>query len=488
MKFKFGRRMLMMGTVTTLVVAGIALAVVGAVGIVAWEYTNSNAFCTNSCHQVHPEEPRAHAVSAHARVNCVECHMGRLPTLQLMVAKVGHWREPWAMLTGYERPRMAHTMRPARDSCENCHWPTNVHDDKVRTKVHYDTDAKNTESRTRLIVHTGGGEAREGVTRGIHWHVDQNVEFVTDDVQKRTIPWVRITDKDGKTTTYVDASSKLSRAEMEKLPKRRMDCADCHNASGHPFRNPADRVDHAMQEGRISRDLPSIKARALAIIDKASALHGPLEQQVPQFEKIIAEARPQGELKPAAKKVEDQFSATMLEILKLSEFEEEGFTWKSFPNHAGHKDSAGCFRCHSGKHFNDKGEAIRLQCTLCHDIPQVTIDGTLKTVASTVMPGLTPPESHAAPNWMREHRLSMDDSCKMCHGPIKFGNDGGSFCSNPACHGRSWPEINLNVEPAKAAAPAAAPAAAAAAPKAAEPAKTAAAAKPAAAPKQDVKK
>ena len=121
----------------------------------------------------------------------------------------------------------------------------------------------------------------------------------------------------------------------------------------------------------------------------------------------------------------------MLEILKLSEFEEKDFTWKSFPNHAGHKDSAGCFRCHDGKHFNEKGEAIRLQCTLCHDIPQVTVDGTLKTVASTTMPGLTPPESHGAPNWMREHRLSLDDSCKMCHGPVKFGNDGGSFCSNP---------------------------------------------------------
>jgi len=64
------------------------------------------------------------------------------------------------------------------------------HDDKVRTKVHFDSDAKNTETRTRLIVHTGGGEAREKATRGIHWHIEQNLEYVTNDVQKRTIPWV----------------------------------------------------------------------------------------------------------------------------------------------------------------------------------------------------------------------------------------------------------------------------------------------------------
>jgi len=121
----------------------------------------------------------------------------------------------------------------------------------------------------------------------------------------------------------------------------------------------------------------------------------------------------------------------MLQILELSEFEAKDLTWKSFPNHVGHKDFAGCFRCHDGKHFNEKGEAIRLQCTLCHDIPQVSIDGTVKTVASTVMPGMTPPDSHNEPNWMRDHRAKIDDSCTMCHGPIKWGKDGGASAPTP---------------------------------------------------------
>ena len=34
----------------------------------------------------------------------------------------------------------------------------------------------------------------------------------------------------------------------------------------------------------------------------------------------------------------------------------------------------------------------------------------------------------------------------MCHGKIEFGREGGNFCSNPACHGRSWPAVNLNAE------------------------------------------
>src|SRR5664279_1965102 len=200
MKIKLGPRTLMVGTVTTVVVGVIALAVLGAGGIVAWEYSNSNAFCTNMCHAVHPEEPRAYAVYSHARVQCVECHMGRLPTLQLMTLKAAHYHELLGMVTGYKRPLTATTLRPARDSCESCHWPSANHDDKVRTKVHF---------------HTGAGEAREKATKGIHWHIDQNVEYISDDPQKRTIPWVRITGKDGKSVTYFDAASKVSRAEMD---------------------------------------------------------------------------------------------------------------------------------------------------------------------------------------------------------------------------------------------------------------------------------
>ena len=436
----------MLGTVTTIVGGAIALALLGAGGIVAWEYSNSNAFCTNNCHAVHPEEPRAYAAYSHARVQCVECHMGRLPTLQLMTLKAAHYHELLGMITGYQRPLTATTLRPARDSCESCHWPAVNHDDKVRTKVHYEPDTKNTEVRTKLIMHTGSGVAREKATQGIHWHVEQNVEYVTDDAQKRTIPWVRITGKDGKSTVYFDASSKVARAEMDQKVKRKMECADCHNAAGHPFKNPADRVDQAMSEGLIDTGIPSIKARALSIIEKASPLHGPMEEQIPTFKKIIADAAPKGGQKPEQTAAEAQFAKSMQAILELSEFEAKDLTWKSFPDHVGHKDSPGCFRCHDGKHFNDKGEAIRLQCTLCHDIPQVTVDGTKKTVASTVNPSLTPPDSHAAPNWMHDHRTKVDTSCAMCHGPLKWGTDGGNFCSNPACHGRKWPEMSLDAK------------------------------------------
>jgi hypothetical protein len=136
----------------------------------------------------------------------------------------------------------------------------------------------------------------------------------------------------------------------------------------------------------------------------------------------------------------------MLDILKLSEFEAKDLTWKSFPNHVGHKDFPGCFRCHDGKHVNEKGEAIRLQCTLCHNLPQVEREGGKGTVPSTVSAGLTPPPTHEEPNFMHEHRTKLDDTCTMCHGKIEWGAEGGSFCSNPACHGRKWPGMTLDPE------------------------------------------
>ena len=228
MNIRLGRRTLMLGTVTTLVVGAIALAVLGAGGIVAWEYSNSNAFCTNMCHAVHPEEPVAHAASFHARVNCVECHMGRLSTLQLMAIKPTHINELWGMIVGYERPVITHSLRPARESCEACHWPEARHDDTIRVKYRYGSDPKSTEGRTTLQMHTGAGPAlasgdkditpqlRPGgaVAKGIHWHIAQDVEYVALDPQKQKIALVEVRGR------RRQGEGDLLRRHGRKIPRR----------------------------------------------------------------------------------------------------------------------------------------------------------------------------------------------------------------------------------------------------------------------------
>jgi nitrate/TMAO reductase-like tetraheme cytochrome c subunit len=447
MKRFLGQRVLVMGAATTIVVGVVALALLGAGGIVAWEYSNSDAFCANACHSVHPEETRAHNASLHAEVHCVECHIGRLSTLRMMALKPEHAKELWGIIVGYERPLVSTTLRPARQNCEGCHNPSAVHHDSIVVRKHYDTDAATSETSTRLTLHTGSGTIRDKVAKGIHWHVANDVSFIASDPQRRVIPWVQVKAADGKTTTYIDATSKAAAADFKAENARRIECFDCHNTVGHPFPNPADAIDEAIATGRIDRSLPSTKKRGVDLAAAVEKLTGPQEEQTKTIDKLIADSAAKAAPKPEQKDAEAKFDKAMKDILLASSFEAPGLTWKSFPNHTGHKDFAGCFRCHDGKHFDDKGNAIRLQCTLCHDLPQVTREKGKGSVVSTVVAGVSPPDSHEAPNWMRDHRLSVDQSCTACHGKVEYGREGGGFCSNPACHGRTWPELDLNAEP-----------------------------------------
>lgn len=449
MNIRIGNRTLVAGTVMTLVAGLVAVAAVTAGGIVAWEYSNSDAFCANVCHSVHPEETVSHMASAHARVQCVECHMGRLSTLHLMALKPTHAKELWGMIAGYERPLHSSTLRPARENCEGCHWPQVEHHDSVGVNKRYATDPKSSQSDIRLILHTTANVERETPWKvtGIHWHIANDVEFVTEDPQARTIPWVQIRRPDGTKTTYFDREAKQSAAELAKLTPRRMECYDCHNAVGHPFPNPTELVDDAMASGRIDRSLPNAKARAVALINAAADLSGPLEERAATIDKLVADNRAAAAVPADKAEASAKFDKAMAAILLRSTFSAKGVTWKSFPNHVGHRDTPGCFRCHDGKHFNAKGEAIRLQCTLCHALPQVRLENGGGSVVSTIVQGVSPPDSHNEANFMREHRLKADKSCAMCHGEIKFGREGGNFCANPACHGRTWPGVNLNVGP-----------------------------------------
>ena len=52
------------------------LAVAFAIGGAGWEITNSNEFCGLVCHTM-PPQYESFQTSPHARVKCVECHIGR---------------------------------------------------------------------------------------------------------------------------------------------------------------------------------------------------------------------------------------------------------------------------------------------------------------------------------------------------------------------------------------------------------------------------
>ncbi len=128
---------------------------------------------------------------------------------------------------------------------------------------------------------------------------------------------------------------------------------------------------------------------------------------------------------------------------KQSHFPEQGLAWDTHPNKTGHSESPGCFRCHDGKHIATSGESIRLECNLCHSIPQNADPSRFVTTVS-ILRGAEP-ASHRLSLWIALHGKAIDATCARCHP----GNDpqvdwtqlsgqvpapDGSFCGNSACH------------------------------------------------------
>ena len=72
------------GTIIVIaIIAVIVIVLLIGAGIKGWEYSNSNAFCANVCHKVHPEESVAIQGSKHSNVSCVECH-GRVDQMEVV--------------------------------------------------------------------------------------------------------------------------------------------------------------------------------------------------------------------------------------------------------------------------------------------------------------------------------------------------------------------------------------------------------------------
>jgi len=420
-------------------VAGFILFVVAATQV--WEYSNSTAFCAGLCHFVHHEEPAAYQDSYHASVKCTECHMGRVSTLRAITLKVGHFRDLAGVVTGnYTRPTESTTLRPPAESCERCHWPPAFHGDRVTEIKEFLPDKDNTLQRIYLILKTGGGERAKAQGFGIHWHIANGVEYVATGEQRQDIRWVRTTLPDGRTVEYNDVTNPLSADEIARLPKRSMDCVDCHNRAGHPFPDPDRAVDAALADGRLNPKVPYLKGELRAIMSAGYTT----QQAGLQAVKSLSDKYKADYPEAAAQYGPDIDKAEKVaeELLPAFVFRVPGVTWESFPDNGGHRIFPGCFRCHDGKHLTAGGESIRLHCNICHAIP-VTVGATGK-VPEMPMGSVQEPASHLETNFIANHRTRVDDSCAACHGKIAFGSDNSNFCANPQCHGRPWPAVNLD--------------------------------------------
>ncbi len=194
------------------------------------EYMDSVQFCGQVCHTVMKPEFTAYQEGAHSRVTCVQCHIGAGASW-FARSKISGMRQLVAVtLKTYSRPipSPVENLRPARETCEQCHWPEKFHGDVVRRFVEYGDDEKNTETVTTLQVHVGGARGRPGSPNGIHWHVDaaNEIEYIATDPQRQVIPYVRFKDRSGNVREYF--AEGVTPGQVPQGERRRMDCLDCH--------------------------------------------------------------------------------------------------------------------------------------------------------------------------------------------------------------------------------------------------------------------
>ena len=358
---------------TVLGVMALTLVNVLIVSLAAYrgiEFMDSPQFCGQVCHTVMEPEFVANQDGPHSRVRCVDCHIG--PGAAWMVkAKLDGTRQVIAVLrNSYSKPiaTPVHDLRPARDTCEGCHWPEKFHGDKVRVIREYANDEKNTESVTRLIVHVGGGSERVGVASGIHWHVSgaNQVEYVATDSKRQQIPYVRLTDPQGNVREY--RAPDATDDQIAKGERRLMDCVDCHNRPSHPFSaSPERAVDGAIARAEIPVSLPFARQQAVETLKAAYPDRATADQQIGQRLREYY-GKNHASLVPAHGSEIDQLVKATQRLYSRNVFPAMNVSWGTHINNLGHTDFPGCFRCHDDTKKTADGRVIRQDCDLCHEM------------------------------------------------------------------------------------------------------------------------
>jgi nitrate/TMAO reductase-like tetraheme cytochrome c subunit len=330
-----------------------------------YQFTESVTFCGRLCHGVMKPEYTAYLNSPHARVTCTECHIGPGATWFVRSKLSGVYQVYATIMNKYPRPipTPIKDLRPAQETCEQCHWPQKFFGAVERVRTHFLSDEKNSPWTIQMLLKVGGGDPAHGPVGGIHWHmsVANKVEYIAADEARQVIPWVRITSPAGGVTVYESTDNRLTAEQIAKRPIRRLDCIDCHNRPTHIFRSPNESLDTALLLGRIDPAIPFIKKNA------AAALTGDYASEAEALTKIAEKLKADC----AGYKDQAKVEAAIAQVQKICQqnfFPSMKTTWRSHPDNIGHLNWPGCARCHDGKHTNAAGKTITDDCHTCHDI------------------------------------------------------------------------------------------------------------------------
>lgn len=414
--------------IVLVLVAGFGSALTVA-GVAAVSWTETADFC-GRCHTMDPEL-KAYAMSPHRELACAECHV-EPGAAGWIKAKINGTRQLIGVLTGtFPTPIPApdHAdLPPTSQTCLRCHDPKSLVANggtvKLVVQQKFHEDEPNTRDTIALVLRPAGfGTPSE--TRGVHWHIDSEVDYVTSDPRAQKIDYVTIKEKDGTAVQFI-ASSEVTSAtdvqpDIDRLTAnrelRRMNCIDCHNRAGHGVPTPDQAIDDSLSNGRIDPSLPFVKREG---VDRLSVAYASVEDA----DRAIAGLRTFYETRyPLVPKLQGpQVNAAIADlqrIYRLVATPEMRVTGTTYPNNLGHQTAPGCFRCHDGAHYKVVNGAISKEsipsaCATCHTFPQIG------ATESGVLIGERP-ATHDDRLWVFSHKSSVaaldpaGTSCGACH-------------------------------------------------------------------------
>jgi nitrate/TMAO reductase-like tetraheme cytochrome c subunit len=360
-----------------LVLSVINITVFALVIYEAYHFTESDFFCGVVCHKVMDPEYTAYQRSPHAKVGCVQCHIGSGAEWYVK-AKLSGLRQVKAVLDGSYRtpiPAPVEHLRPARDTCEACHWPEKFHGKRTKQFVSFTNDNQKDPNIQEVSLHIGGRNPFTDTFEGIHWHVskDVTVEYQSLDETRTAIGKIKVTKPNGITEVYnLPGATEEKTAEAEAGTWRTMDCIDCHNRPTHVYENLEEKIDLGLLSKKLDPEIPGLREDALTVLKKEYASREEAKEQLVET-LVILQAKRNGDefvkeheaaLVSSGKYLLDAYLGNVWPDMKV--------TWGTYKGHNGHQNEAdgyGCFRCHDDTHETEFGKTISQDCSLCHDEP-----------------------------------------------------------------------------------------------------------------------
>ncbi len=214
--------------VVLVLVAGFGMAI-AAGGVVAMTWTETADFC-GRCHTMDPEL-KAYEMSAHREVPCAECHV-EPGAIGWIKAKINGTRQLIGVLTGsFPTPIPApdHAdLPPTSKTCIRCHDPkalvANGGPVKLVIQEKFHEDEPNTKDTIALVLRPAGfGTPNQA--RGLHWHIDSEVDYIATDPRAQHDRLRRDQGEEGEAPEEFIASDQVTdsgnvQPDIDRLPGR----------------------------------------------------------------------------------------------------------------------------------------------------------------------------------------------------------------------------------------------------------------------------